>query len=40
MQLTGHASVIMHASYTHHEFQALKDAMGKMPSLNSPKSIK
>ena len=36
MRLTGHKSAEMHRGYTHHEMQNLKDAVGKLPSLNAP----
>jgi hypothetical protein len=33
-KLTGHASAEMNAQYTHHEFEALRAAVGVIPSLN------
>ena len=33
MKLTGHKSSDVHRGYTHHEFQNLKDAIGKLPGI-------
>ncbi|HWX22426.1 MAG TPA: tyrosine-type recombinase/integrase [Candidatus Binatia bacterium] len=35
MKLTGHSSESVHRGYTHHELAVLKDAVSKLPSLNS-----
>jgi integrase len=33
MKLTGHRSEAVHAGYTHHELQTLRDALAKLPSI-------
>jgi integrase len=35
MKLTGHQSAAVHRGYTHHELQALREAVGKLPSLTA-----
>jgi integrase len=40
MKLTGHSSEAVHRGYTHHELDALKTAVSKLPSLNLEKSAR
>jgi integrase len=35
MKLTGHSSERVHRGYSHHDMEVLKDAMAKLPSLDS-----
>jgi integrase len=35
MKLTGHKSRAINAGYTHHEFDTLRDAVGKLPALDT-----
>jgi hypothetical protein len=34
MKLTGHSSKDVHRGYTHHELATLRQAIGRIPSVN------